>query len=394
MLSCSERRLPRILWLTKGLGRGGAERLLVSAASRLDRSSFDLEVAYVLPWKNAFVPDLERLGVPVHCLGDPRALDPRWLARLHALVRRRRFDLVHTHMPLVAVGARTLPSRRVRIVHTEHNIWQRYRLVTRWANRLTYSRNSAVIAVSDAVAASIGRAPFVRAPDVCVIRHGPDLPAYGVTPDSRRRARAALPIAQDALVVGAVGNFTAKKDHRTMLEATAQVAAFNPTLQLVLVGSGPLESTLRDATASLGLTDRVLFAGSRDDIEDLLPAFDVFALSSRHEGLPIALVEAMAAGIPCVATSVGGVPELITDGNEGLLVPPGDAASFADGLRTLLGDERLRHSCGNRASQSARRFDIAQAVRGVEAVYREVLGCPRDDATQPIGYRSSPRNVR
>src|SRR5436190_23621944 len=101
MSSCSESESTpiRILWLTKGLGRGGAERLLVSLAQRLDRSSFELEVAYVLPWKDALVPELQRLGVPVHCLGGSRAFDTRWVTRLRRLVGRGRFDLVHTHTP-------------------------------------------------------------------------------------------------------------------------------------------------------------------------------------------------------------------------------------------------------------------------------------------------------
>ena len=105
------------------------------------------------------------------------------------------------------------------------------------------------------------------------------------------------------------------------MAATARAGGHNREVQLVLVGSGPLERALRDDARSLGLSDRVVFAGSRDDVAELLPAFDVFALSSQNEGLPISLLEAMAAGVPCVATSVGGVPEVIHNGNEGLLVP-------------------------------------------------------------------------
>jgi glycosyltransferase involved in cell wall biosynthesis len=385
MSSCSEgaSSSARILWLTKGLGRGGAERLLVSAAKRLDRSRFELEVAYVLPWKDALVPDLEHLGVRVHCLDGSRALDGRWIPRLRRLVRQGRFDLVHTHMPYVALGARTISSRRVRIVHTEHNTWEHYRWPTRWANRLTYSRNSAVIAVSRAVAASVRPVTVVRTwPPVFVIHHGAELPGSAPpTPKSRARARITLGLPEDALVVGSVGNFTPKKDHRTLLEATARAALQHDGLQLVLVGSGPLERALRDATRSLGLMDRVVFAGSRDDVAELLPAFDVFALSSRNEGLPISLLEAMAAGVPCVATSVGGVPEIVTDGDEGLLVAAGDAAALSGALSTLLGTPGLRDATAARAAQTARRFDIIQAVRRIEDVYWDVLRpSPREAA--------------
>jgi glycosyltransferase involved in cell wall biosynthesis len=374
----------RVLWLTKGLGRGGAERLLVSGAKRLDRSHFELEVAYLLPWKDALVPELERLGVHTHCLGCSVTVDLRWVGRLHRLVRQGRFDLVHTHMPYVAFGARTIPRRRVPIVHTEHNTWERYRYPTRWANRLTYSRNTAAIAVSDAVAASIRPLRVLRSwPAIRVIYHGAELSDFDpATPESRARARTSLGLPEDAAVVGTVGNLTAKKDHRTLLEATARAAQSHNGLRLVVVGTGPLERVLQDICTSLGLTNRVVFTGSRSDVPDLLPAFDIFALSSRNEGLPISLLEAMATGLPCVGTSVGGIPEVITDGREGLLVPAGDIAGLADALSRLLSEPSLRASAGARALQTARRFDITEAVRNVEDVYRDTLEFSRFGVTR------------
>ena len=369
------------MWLTKGLGRGGAERLLVSLATHVDRSSFELEVAYVLPWKDALVLELERLGVRVHCLDGSHAFDMRWVPRFRRLVGSGRYDLLHTHTPYVALGARTI--RRTPIVHTEHNTWGTYRPSTRWANRLTYARNAAVIAVSHAVAVSINPPPFVRAwPPVHVIHHGTELSANGpLTPELRARARRTLGLRERALVIGTVGNLTPKKDHRTLLEATARAAMQHREVQLVLIGSGPLERAVRDDARSLGLTDHVVFAGARDDVAELLPAFDVFALSSRNEGLPISLLEAMAAGIACVATSVGGVPEIIDNGNEGLLVPAGDAVALAEALSTLLRAPDLRDAIGARAVQTARRFDMADAARRTEAVYRDALGAsPREAA--------------
>jgi glycosyltransferase involved in cell wall biosynthesis len=371
----------RVLWLTKGLGRGGAERLLVSGAKRIDRSQFEIEVAYLLPWKDALVPELERFGVRTHCLGGSRAFDARWVSRLHRFMRQGRFDLVHTHMPYVALGARTIPRDRAVIVHTEHNAWERYRFSMRWANGLTYSRNAAVIAVSHAVAASIRPLRGVRTwPPVQVIHHGAELSDFSPrTPASRARARATLGLPEAALVIGSVGNITPKKDHKTLLEATARVARSHRGVHLALVGTGPLEHTLHDHTRILGLEDRVVFAGSRPDVPELLPAFDVFALSSRVEGLPISLLEAMATGLPSVATSVGGVPEVVTDGDEGLLVPAGEPSALADALDSLLSNAQRRKAAGARAAETARRFDIARAVRDIEKVYRDALAiAPRE----------------
>lgn len=368
-------RPARVLMLTKGLGRGGTERLIVGAARLADRACVELEVAYLLPWKDAFVPDLEALGTPVHCLDAPRTAGLGWARRLRALVRDREIDLVHTHMPLPASVARVaLPGRRPAFVHTEHNMWGRYRPPTRWANAATYRRNARAIAVSDGVAASIRSSVPVE-----VIVHGTD-PRLVVRGDAARAAaRTALDLPADALVVGSVGNFTAKKDQATLLRAFAPRPARGRDVVLVLVGLGPLEDDLRALAVELGIGDRVRFPGSRDDVFALLPAFDVFALSSRFEGLPIALLEAMASGVAPVATRVGGIPEVITDADDGLLVDPGDPGALARALDRVLGDDALRGRLGEHARDRALTFDLANAVRRTEAIYASILGRPDID---------------
>ncbi|MEX0666275.1 MAG: glycosyltransferase [Acidimicrobiia bacterium] len=367
---------PRVLWLTKGLGRGGTERLLVGGALFLDRDRFDVEVAYLLPWKDAFVPELESQGIAVHCLGARRLADPRWVTRLRRLVRTGGFDIVHTHMPLPAVTARLMARHGVPvIVHTEHNLWPRYRWATRWANSLTYRRNRAVIAVSGAVADSIRR-PRRRAatwPSVEIVHHGADLRAVRRGHRARAEARVRLQCPLDGLVVGTVGNFTRKKDQQTLLDAFAIVARAHPALRLVLVGSGPLESELRDAVHRLDLESSVNFAGSRDDVFELLPGFDVFVLSSRHEGLPISLLEALATGVPCVASAVGGIPEVMADGREGFLVQPGDPVALATALSRLLEAPALRASMGAAGIERTADFDLERAMQRTQQLYDDVL---------------------
>jgi glycosyltransferase involved in cell wall biosynthesis len=368
----------RILWLTKGLGRGGVERLLVGSIPYVDRSRFDVQIAYLLPWKDAFVPELEAQGVRTHCLGSGHAFGPTWVLRLRHLVRAERFDIIHTHTPYPAVGARLAFSRGAPvIVHTEHNTWSRYHWATRWVNRLTYGRNAAVIAVSGAVAESIQRPQsHATRPQVEVIVQGTDLAAVRTGDGDRTTARRALGFDTEALVVGSVGNLTPKKDHQTLLMATAVLVAELPQLRLVIIGTGPEESRLRRLASSLDLESRVSFLGSRSDVLDLLPALDVFTLSSRYEGLPIALLEAMATGIACVATSVGGVPEVITDGAEGLLVPPQDPEALAAALRKLLEDPGLRSAMGLRAAGRASTFDLAPAVQRMQEIYEDVVVAP------------------
>lgn len=367
----------RVLWVTKGLGRGGAEQLLLGLLKYIDRSRFEVEVAYLLPWKDALVGELEREGVVVHCVENRRPYDLRWMSRLRALTVQRQYALVHTHMPYVAAGARLVVPGSVPMVHTEHNLWDRYRAPTRLANLVTFNRNAAAIAVSAAVEQSIQVPSWVpgNLPDVEVIRHGADLALVRRGADARAVARERLGLDPGTIVVGSVANFTAKKDQGTLLEAVSMVVEeLSVDVRLVLVGSGPLESELRDRASDLGIGEQVLFTGMRDDVYDLLPGFDVFALSSRFEGLPISLLEAMASGVPCVVTGVGGIPEVVTDGIEGRIVNPGDPRAFADALGELVRSSTLRESSGRAAASRAVAFSLEAAAERTNEVYLRALG--------------------
>jgi glycosyltransferase involved in cell wall biosynthesis len=365
----------RVLVLIKGLGRGGAEQLLVSAAPYADRSHFHYEVAYLLPWKDALAGTLERQGLPVTCLGSGHGW--AWTRRLRSLVRERRIDLVHAHLPYAAIGARMALAGpgRPQLVYTEHNLWQSYKPPTYWANLATFARSDYVFAVSDMVAASI-RYPrglgWRRLPPVETLYHGLDRAALEQPyPDGVREE---LGIPAHAPVVGTVANFRHTKGHGYLLRAASLVRETLPDVRFLLVGQGPLEADVRREAERLGLGDTVIFAGFREDVPRLTAAVDVFALSSLHEGLSIALLEAMALAKPPVVTRVGGLPELVDDGRNGLLVPPADAPALATGILTLLQNPALRTSLGLAARQRAASFDIRSAVSRMEEVYAELLG--------------------
>jgi len=364
----------RILLLIKGLGRGGAEQILASAAPHLDRTRFDYEVAYLLPWKDALVKDLEDADIPVRCLDGSRGVV--WVSRLRRLVSARRFDLIHAHSPVAASAARVSFGRGgPPIVYTEHNVWERYHRATYWSNMLTFGRNRHVFAVSDHVRDSI-RYPTPLAlstmPPVETLYHGIDQASIAEWA-SRNGVREELGIPHDAPVVGTVANFKSHKRLDQLLRAFAVVHREVPDARLVLVGQGPLEGELFRLARSLGLHDRVLFTGFREDAPRVCSTFDVFALSSEHEGLSIALIEALALGKPAVVTDVGGLSEVIEDGRQGYIVPVGQASALAGRIVKLLQDPELRTRMGAEGRARAELFDIRNSVRRMEQVYQEIL---------------------
>ncbi|HEX9891563.1 MAG TPA: glycosyltransferase [Actinomycetota bacterium] len=360
----------RILHLIKGLGRGGAEQLLLSEAPYLDRARFDYRVAYLLPEKDALVPELEAAGVPAICLDGSSGF--AWVARLRALVRGQGIDLIHSHSPVAAVGARlAFPGRRrPRRVYTEHNVWERYHRLTYWANRLTFPRSDHVFAVSDHVRDSL----HVRdgTPPVETLYHGID-PAVVSTWVAPNGIRDELGIPADAPVVGTVANFKAHKGYDVLLRAALRVREEVPDVRFVSVGRGPLEASVRRQAQHLGLDGTVVFAGFRDDAPRVAATFDLFTMASVHEGLSIALIEALALGKPAVVTEVGGLPEVVQHGRQGFLVPPANPEALAAAIVRLLRDPALRFLFGDAARRRAADFDIRRAVRRYEDLYGEIL---------------------
>ena len=365
----------KVLWLVKGLGPGGAERLLVAAAATHDRDDFSFEVAYLLPWKNHLVEELASLGVPSHCLGVRDERDVRWAHRLRERLRSDPVDVLHAHSPYAAgiarLVVRSLPRRlRPRLVYTVHNTFPSFSAPTRILNGVTYPLDDADVAVSNVVHATIW--PRLRARTEVIV-HGVRLDQVRAERAHRAAVRAELGIGADEVVAGTIANFRRQKDYPNLLQAAVVLARRGVPVRIVAVGQGPLESEMRALHESLGLGDRVLLLGHRDDAVRVLGACDLFTLASDNEGLPVALMEALALGLPVAMTAVGGVPEAITDGVEGRLVPPSDPEALAAAIEELTCDPGLRAQMAGAAARAGARFDITTAVTRIEAIYREVV---------------------
>lgn len=361
--------MAKVLHVVESLQAGGAERVVAEYAKWHDRSRYVPEVCCVLS-SGPFAEPLESAGVPVHVLGRKSRFDLGAMFRLSRIIRRGRFDVVHYHnfAALVAGLPASILGRARVVVRTEHNVMRTRAPARHLVSRVAVLREDAQIGVSDAVRHSHtdwGRIPRGR---FVTVRNGIDETRIAPAAD-RATTRRKLGLPDDAFVCLNIGSLTEQKNRHVLLDAAARLADIEE-LRVLIVGSGPEEEELKRRADELGLSGRVLFLGQRLDIPDLLVASDVFVLSSDWEGLPITILEAMAAGVPCVATAVGGVPEAVMDGVNGLTVEPGDPPALAEGVRRLARDADLRAAFSAAARDTfEQRFRASQMVSQTEALY-------------------------
>jgi glycosyltransferase involved in cell wall biosynthesis/GNAT superfamily N-acetyltransferase len=366
----------RVLWLTKGLGPGGTERLLVELARANDPTRVEVTAAYVVPWKDHLAGDLEAADVRTRCLSLRRQDGLRWPLRLRRLLADGGFEIVHSHSPVTAVAvrlaSRTMPRpARPALVTTEHNTWTSYHWATRWADRLTNGADAATYTVTEEVRASLRGSAGARAE---VLVHGIDIDATARRPSGERAAvRRELGLEPDEPVVVTVANLRKQKDYDTLLTAARLLVDRGVRFRLVAVGQGPLEKEVARRRDELALADHVILAGFRPDAVAVMAACDVFVLASAWEGLPVAVMEATALGIPIVATRVGGVAEQLGAG-QAVLVPPRDPAALADALEGVLADPRWRARLATAARSAAPRFDGHRAMAALSARYEHLAG--------------------
>ncbi|NUN06075.1 MAG: glycosyltransferase [Bdellovibrio sp.] len=366
----------KVLILIKGLGLGGAERLIVDSLPYLNREQFDYEFAYTLPWKDFLVPTIKKSGFQVHCLGMQKTWHfPLMQRRLQKLIRERSFDLIHADLPVTGVLARFMGRRfGIPVIYTEHNLQERYHPLTRRANALTFGWNDCVLAVSEEVATSINRCGLGRKTKVKTLLNGVPVEQVRAEAGNVNGLREEFGIPKNNLIVGTVAVFRRQKRLQDWLEVASRVTKQQRNVTFLLVGHGPEESMLRTKIKELKLEKHVLMPGFRPDGRRVMALMDVFLMTSEFEGLPMALLEAMALHKPVVATSVGGIPEVVKNGDEGFLTRVGAVDDLAECTTKLLGDPQLRQRMGERgAAKVEEKFHIKHRVKFIEVLYWEVL---------------------
>ena len=366
----------RVLFLSTSMGMGGADQQLLSAAQQLQLQGYAVQVVSLTPLGPMGI-QARSLGIPVESLEMRRGVpDPRGLLRLIRLVRQWKPDVLHSHMIHANLMARVLRLffRIPVLVSTIHNIHEGGRLRMA-AYRLTNGLVDYMTIVSEAAADRFVSEGIVPRKLLRVIPNGIDTDRFrNLAAGTRESIRKALGIEHEFVWL-AVGRFVLAKDYTNMLHAFAQVHQRYPEAVLLLVGRGALQAETEALVQSLGLGEVVRFLGVRQDVPEVMSAADGYVMSSEFEGMPIVLLEAAAAGLPVVATSVGGNAEVVCNGESGFLVPARDHEALATAmLRILEMADADRRAMGERGREHIRtHYGLGRVVERWDALYRELL---------------------
>jgi glycosyltransferase involved in cell wall biosynthesis len=355
----------RIVHVVQGLGLGGQERLVIHLSRELARRGHEPAIVTLSPG-GELRADAE--GIPVHDVPRACGADPSLVARLAHWLVVERADVVHTHnpAPMLHAAPAAMLVRVRRRVHTKHGA-NRYGRRGLWAARALVRTMHAVVAVS-AQTAEVARTKE-RVPErrLRVVPSGIPLRHYHPDARANARVRAELGIRPSAFVIGSVGRLVAEKDYPLLVRAVGHL--LSERVRLVIVGEGDARAEIERAIPP----DRaryVTLTGVRRDIPSMLASFDLFALSSRTEGLPLSVPEAMASALPVVATAVGGLPSAVP-ASCGVLVPLGDEAELARTIGALSRDRARARAMGEAARAHAlAAFSIERVADAYERIYR------------------------
>ncbi len=371
-----DERRPVVCQVLHTLEIGGAEVLAAALARRLS-DQFRFRFA-CLDGLGTLGKQLIDEGYPVEVIGRGSGLDRGCLRRLAEQFRIGDVDLIHAHQytPTAYSLMSRWPRRRPPVLFTEHG--RHSPDLRRWkrvaANRVLFRADDRVICVGHAVRDAVVRNEGIPASKVGVIHNGIDLERFAQVDPDPEAVRRELGLEADDLVLILVARLDYLKDHGTALSTMAALTDRLPKARLLLVGDGPERGAIEAQIAEQGLGDRVRLLGTRRDVPRLVAASDIVLLTSISEGIPLTLIEAMAASRPVVSTDVGGVSEVVEPGRTGLLAPAGDPQGLASRIVELAGDPERRRELGlNGRRRAEQHFDQRAMHASYANLYREML---------------------
>lgn len=373
---------------TERTWRGGQQQVFWLLRGLIERGHQNTTVV----WQGG---DLEKrlatLTTTVFSLRPFGELDLISAYRLNRFIKKEGFDVVHAHSGhAVALGRLALLGSHIPLVITRRVDFKLSRnIFSKWK----YRGVSVIISISNGVTRALLESGIRKSHIVPIPSGIPVTPSFkrssavsterivkvpdGIPLDRHlftvKALKSEMGVPDDGIVIGQVAALAPHKDQATFLEGVRRLLEREPLVHAVLVGDGPLKSELKQRAQQLGIEDHVHFLGFKNEPLNFLSAFDIFCLSSKEEGLGTSLLDAMALGIPIVATNVGGIPDVIEDNVTGILVPPKDPSALAEAIQKLMKNPELRTSLATAATERVKDFDINQTIQRTEDVYYRVL---------------------
>ncbi|ACM21308.1 glycosyltransferase [Geotalea daltonii FRC-32] len=364
----------KVLHLIASHKIGGAERLLIAFAQAVDLNRFDVVLGiFVRPdhendllWQEA-----KKLKIPLEPVVIRSAFDFNQLHDIYAIIKKHKPDVIHTHGYKTNILAFLFAKLfNIKAVSTVHGGLHAERLITRflyWVNLQCLRRFDKIIAVSDAVKSGLEKCG-IGADKITVIKNIPAVSSCRSPVTTSARSKLGIP--PQAKLVGFIGRLEKVKGGAQFIDAALSALETRSDLYFIIIGDGSQKAVLEESVAKSGHSAHFRFAGFISDPTEVFSSLDLYVLSSLDEGIPLTVLEAMCLGVPVIATRVGGVPEVISDGINGILLPPDDAPAMAAAISNILTDDTVRNSMVSRAKKDiAAKYDVGTWIAKIESLY-------------------------
>lgn len=369
-----------VMHLRSSRGFYGAESVILSICKNIDKKNFNCFITcFQDPRfdKIALIDEAKKMGISTEIIKLTFRFDLFAAFRLKELLNKYNIDILHCHdYKANFIGFITSKPRKVKLITTLHG-WTKAEARVKFyecIDSFIMKHFEQVISVSDKIRGSLLKKGF-SSKKIIVIHNGVETDYFGkkvVGVEYKKR----IGIEGNFNVIGTVGRLSAEKGQKYLIEAVSEIVKHSPNTVFLIVGDGPFKKLLKDTVISLGLERHIIFTGSfpREEMKNIYSLMDIFILPSLTEGFGLALVEAMAMGIPVIATNVGGIPEIIEHGKTGYLVPPADAKAISKAIIDLLSDKTKSELMGKAGQNFAKQeFSIYKSVTQIEQVYKNLV---------------------
>jgi glycosyltransferase involved in cell wall biosynthesis len=362
----------KVLHLVESLDIGGLEKLAAEIVEGLNKNEFEAEI-WCIHRGGTLVDDLRKRGIVIKVLGISSYYNPFNIFKLAKAFKEVKADLIHSHVYFASTIGRLagkIANIKVLINHV-HSTYTHYNRRNLLVEKVLSGITCKTICVSNSVREFVLTQEKINPSKVEVIYNGISFRGQLI----RQQARQKYNVADHELIVTTVANLHINKGHKVLLDALSNVLKKFPHVKCWIIGKGPEEKKLKEQVKELNIEANVIFWGGRTDVFDMLAASDIFVLASiQREGMALSVVEAMASSVPVVVTRVGGLPELIEDKKEGLVIPPNDAMGLAGALEQLIYDPQKRQVFAQEANNKFHaKFESQKMISRIEQLYRECL---------------------